>query len=850
MPDVGGTLPVEQPTYQRQGNSRLVSVSARANSEDFGGGVARAEAGLSGDLDQVAQAVQSADDKRTALWVQQASTQAQVDWQQKFANSREQLATDPSQGSGFVDNFKNQFNDYTKTISAGAPSEKATAMLTGKFNEIGLNLFGEAVSMQAKANVDWSIQSYQTSLQNLVKGANDPSNSVWLDKEGNVQSSFDSWRQQLSTLFKTSTGIVPSAHVQSGMQNTNIELDKAEIDTATNSLGAIKTAQLLQAGQLGKSLSIPQRQQQFLELMRQGRMDAELAHKDAVDGLEHLGSQVENNLPISQADATAAITAYANASKFKDTAMVEAGKYLDMQRQKGAAERTLQDITASTQISKQDAEGNLQVSAGRLEAGTQTYADSTGDLEAFARSRMERGSSNPLTAVKSYQQYYDQGKQLLDNAQETSVIRQQLMTMTPQEATAYVTKLAESKGPTNPVVQRVVDFEKQRQSLIIPQSPNYDPVSFTATDAKVSQALQLAQGSLQIALQPGANVQAKKDISDGIDATYAMQRQMGVPENQLLPISKQQALGLSGMIMDGARVNGQKAIDTIDSIKTAYGSHAGEVFNAITKLTPNGQGLSTSLQILAGLPASAPFRKDFAESLSTDLEKHPSKEEDDKAITKVLSVDPNLGSYKAALLATGASQSSVQTQVDAIQNSLSNYAHTLDYKKSFGVSSPDSAATMASSHVLGSLYGFATSNGQSMAIPRANGQGGIRSDDEIKTINGNLNLSKEDLFNQAKAGTFNFDLRGALSNMPHNLNQDENKKVALDNLKDNSYWATGIQGLTKSNEAVLMQIDPNTNKRAPVYTDKGEPVVKTFDNTPIRSWIGYGKDVIQALGVP
>lgn len=811
---------------------RFESVDARANASDFGSSIGGGLDLLARGEDNLAGTIEDTDQKREQLWAQQAATQAGVYWQQKFSDGKTALEADPSKGDQFVNQFKTDYSDYTGKIVSQAPSPRAADMLQAHFNQMGSGLFGDALGMAAKARVDWSTQSYMSSMSDLSTVANGPSANVVLDADGKVQnSSFDTIRQQSTQIGKTAAGIIPGTTLMTHQKDFQIGLDKDEIDQASIQNGAIATAKAIQAGNLGKNMNIPQRLQEVLQLNRQGRIESEQQLKDATGQLEDLRQNLEQGGLNSTQDTAVALHNYASANGN----VMKAMDYLDEGKKVGAANLTLAQLSLNGDNSpadKQQAKVTLTSDAAGIETGDIPYGEGISALQKYAVSRMD-DSKNPVLKLQSYQDAFAEGKQVLDNAQKVSVIRQQMMTMTPEEGANYYQQLVKTEGITSPIVQRIGEFEQQRQQMILPQSGKFDPVSYTQTDQRVLGAMKQSDSSFQKAMS--GDPQAISDVKAGVDATYGMQKQWGATGSELQPISKDKASYLTSLLTS-ATASPTQALSVVDGIKKAYGDNASDVFRSMVQLAPEGQKLAMPLQILAGLPQGANFRTDFAESMAYDAQKKQTKEADLKQLNSSLDSNGTWQNWQVGLANMGFSAEQVRGSSEQMKSAILNYAQVLNDKKDFGVSNPASAITTATTHILDSLHGFGTSNGSVLMIPRGDGNGGVKSNQEIQNISDNLETERTNIFGTRSQAQSNFDvdLRGLDARFPH-LSDEEKHPLSMDDARNNSFWSIGNPSLAKSNQAVLMFRNPDTNQKVPLFDTKGNVITRNLDsmNHPI-----------------
>lgn len=824
----------------------FATVDVRSSARDFGSETAQDLYGVGEALNKTALVVNQAQVKRENLWAQNTTSQAGVFWQDKFAKLQADLEVNPANGADLTTKFREEYDAFTAEQVKSAPTGRARDTLMTQLNSLGENLNGHAVRMEAKARVDYSTQSYLSTLDNVNKVANGPGAYVTVDADGNVQSSFDAARAQVKDAGQTAAGVIPTNTLRASQNDVQVNFDKAEIDTAAQSLGSIQTAKLIQSGKLGTNLTIPQRYQQVLELQRQGRMENEVKLKDATGMLKNLGQNLEQGGANSTADIEIALNAYAQANGN----VLEATEYLEKQKGIGVANLQLLDIKqGDTSVSDTEAKATLTSAASQIEAGTLPYAEGQTALETYATSRMS-ASENPVIKVQSYTDAYKEGKTLLDQSLEVATINQQLKTMPIAEGTAYVEKLLTDKGANNPVARRVVEYEQQRQAMITPGSGKFDPVTFTQTDSKVAAATQVSDAAFTKAMEGDEG--ALLAVKTGVDATYALQRQWGASTNALQPISKAKAQTLVNLLTSATSSPGQ-ATQVVDGIKKAYGDYAGDVFRSMSNLSTDGQRLAMPIQVLAGMSAGLPFRSTFAESLARNRDATPPKEEDTKAMAKALDGNGTWQTWQKGLLSTGFSADQVESSKREMQSTILNYAQVLNTKKAFGVDSADSATNTAVTHVLDSLHGFGDSNGQAMLIPRGDGKGGIRSNQEISNIQENLNDARWDLFG---AGQSNFDgvdidIRGLQARFPH-MTPEESRDMSIIDARNNSFWSVGNPALAKGNQAILMMRNPDTNEKVPLFDTKGNPILMNLDsltNPPIKKPMSdeqkQGRDLIR-----
>src|ERR1700761_1264679 len=459
--DQNGTIAVEQPTYQRQGNPRLVSVDGRATQSDFGGEIGQSLEKFAQSGDTVAATMLEADDKRNQLWAQNVATQAQVTWQQNFAQTKAAFEADPSQGAGFADKFKKDYGTYQDQLASTAPNDAARNYLNTHLNRLGEGLFGESLNMQAKANVDWAQQSYLSTLDNLKTVANGPGASVSVDSNGNVVSTFDYVRGQVKQASSTASGILPTSAIRAHNLEFQTGLDRDEIAAATlnPSIGAGGAALLIAQEKLGKNLTLPERQEKIMQLTRQQQEDSRMSQTNSIEVLKDqiFNTQQGNYDPI-KSDAAIAAVQSAFGSRGNDMA-AQAMKKMDDARDWGQAQIQVNQMQLAA-TSKYQSKEQVQALLDKIADPDQKVSTQEIQDAAFIYSASGMGDNkDPRIRLERAQELQGQLQQKIIDAQTVSGLRTQLQGSTMDQGKEAIETLRSQLGEDSPVFKKINQYE-------------------------------------------------------------------------------------------------------------------------------------------------------------------------------------------------------------------------------------------------------------------------------------------------------------------------------------------------------------------------------------------------------
>lgn len=822
--DPQGTIAVDQPTYQREGNPRLVSVDARATSQDFGGGQGLNE--LARGLDTVSSAAQEVSDKRDALYAQQVATKAEVDWRQNMAKAEQAFTLDPSQGVNYADKFKQQFNDYQQQTLDNNPdiTQNAKNLIQTHLNSLGASMFGSALSLQAKASTDWSIQSFQNSSDNIKTAMNGPGAWIGYNADGSPDTTwFTKFRDDHVSLLKNGQGVVPDGKRREENIEFNVGADKAEIDTSTESKGALQTAQWIRQGYLGTSLTIPQRLMQVEELERQGRIDAETTfHASAQKFDTYLTGLKDGTVDPQDPDLSKAALDWANASgEMKKVNTGIAASLIKKNAQEGFDQRAVDSFPV---VDKNQTANDLSAVANKASqiGGNVIPYDVNAITANYGIARVNPNES-PKVQIYTAQEASQKAQELIKSAQDVGLGRQKMLAMPPQQAQEYLAGC--KKAGVNPnTLEDLYQSETQRQKLLAE-----NPARVALTDNTVFQANRNAETITQNFLNPGilkgispvTAQQVQGANADAISKIYAFQDQVGSPH---VPLTNEMATSLANTFKEASAKSPESAIQLKNQLKSAYPQqYLDDVVHSIP--------LDSKLSLFMGLPGGSQQERNFAEALSvTDKDKNIGEKTKD-ALDEAFDPSKNsdISNFLQSQISNGYTGTQLKKTISDTQSALRDYATVLAIKnKSNDISG---AINQAPKDVLGTIFGYTTINGQTVAIPR----NGTRSDTDISNISQGLQLETDRIFNdKAETQGQNLDLTGALDRY-HYQESDDNHKMAINDLKHFAYWSTGLKGLTKDNEAVLLGFDHYGN-RFPILDKQGQAITRDLD-TMGNNWL-------------
>lgn len=797
--DPSGTIAVDQPTYQREGNPRLVSVDARATSQDFGGGQGLNE--LARGLDTVSSAAQEVSDKRDALYAQQVATKAEVDWRQNMAKAEQAFTLDPSQGVNYADKFKQQFNDYQQQTLDNNPdiTQNAKNLIQTHLNSLGASMFGNALSLQAKASTDWSVQSFQNSATNLSTVVNLLGASVKIDPNtGGVISSFDDARSQHVQLLKTAQGVVPDAMRREENLRFNIKTDKAEIDTSASQNGAGATAKLISDGKLGTSLTIPQRQSQILELQRretENTTEAIRSYHESANGYSlQVQATGQRDLGMEQKLTAMATNAYGS---FGPSYAAKASRIASTDEDKFDAQKQLDQIQSQiinkypTKESKDNFLKSLQDPNHTITPEEQSDSYYLNYLPAI------KANEDPRNALAQVNQF----KAALQQNIQDSVKVNQIM---GQAKGASVDDLRDNLEQIGDNPQTNVEKSLKPMLAARIKAINQDAFTVTLQDDKpmqnyLSQAASISQGKNPVAtalIGETSNDRVNSLNQAAIDRSIALQHQIN-PNGNLMVMSRGDADNYI------SQLNGTKSNKDFSGVIAGMQAKFGDHFNeAISQLhnnknnpLPSGLGLAIgninepnakdifTAQIIPDGKGQGKEKEKEDNPGYTRLFEDRGKADDEKSIDTAISLDPILSKYSTASGAVSNSKDTLDL-VNGTKNSVGKYAKFLYLNPPPGQKyTPDQAVDAAVNSTISKHVDFGDTNGVSYLINKE-GKNGTYNSEQVTQIKNQLDNELKNISSKFPAGDV-LDQRTELGDL-----NTPGQHASMHDIQDRAYWVT------------------------------------------------------------
>lgn len=814
--DPNGNIAADQPIYQRDGNPRLVQIDARANPTDFGAGNGLNQ--VAGALDDVSGQIQEVAAKRDALWAQNISTKAEVDWQSNMAKAKQAFELDPSKGVNYAETFQQQYKDYQQSILDANPdvSGRAKDLAMTRMNSMGSTLFGTALNLQAKASTDWSIQTTQSTMNNISQSANGPGAYVALNSDGTPDTSwFDNARQKATETIATSKGIIPTAMSKDLLLKSNLEFDKAEIDTATNQYGAGQSAKWIADGHLGTSLTIPQKQAQVYELQRRQQEDTTQDIRDYAETAKGYSLQVQTT---GQRDPLIEQQIAAKASK-------AFGTY-------GPAYADTAMRTVATDQDKHDAQVQIDQIQAQMDNKYPTKEDKDNFLKSIQDPNHEmtpqeendsfylnflphmREGANPLAVMDRVNEFKANFQQQVADSVKVNQARSTLPSMSLDELQQYKVTLGDN--PTDNVGKSLSPIIAARVKAI-----QEDKFSVALGDDKQMQTMAAQIGPIWSGQSPViSNLLGGKDPTNTERANSVFQSVIA----RSLPIQQRLDPSSPPMVMPKSDADniinqlksaksGTEISQIADSIKSRFGDYLPQALSQLhnNKDNPLPSGIGS---VIGAAPKDA---MDIASAISipdgngvgkeqekednpgyTKLFKTAGKESDEKDIDSSLQTNQTLAQFTDASLATNNSSDALKL-TNETKGTVGKLAKYYYLNPPPGQKySTDEAVDAAVKTVVGQHVAFGSTNGVTYAINKE-GKNGNYSDSDVANVQ--TQLGKE--------------LNGIISKYPSYVQGGTG--ITSDDLRDNSYWVT-----KGDMSGVQLMITPSNGDRTP------KPVPDTF----------------------
>lgn len=160
-------MPKLNPYYQ--GVSPQGELNTRADAGSFGADVGAGLQNLGQGVGVVAQAAQTVEEQRGAVWAIRASSDArlnQIQAMRSMQNDPEFQKKYGEDGSGFTDAYRQQYEDHANALIASAPTPEAKKHLYAQMAQMGQPMLDDAMSFQATVASKWAASNLTTSLEN------------------------------------------------------------------------------------------------------------------------------------------------------------------------------------------------------------------------------------------------------------------------------------------------------------------------------------------------------------------------------------------------------------------------------------------------------------------------------------------------------------------------------------------------------------------------------------------------------------------------------------------------------------------------------------------------------------
>lgn len=817
MGDPNGSIAVEQPVTPAPSPSmRFVSVDARANASDFGSGLGEGLQQLSRGLDSASDTMLEVSNKRDALFAQNVEAKAEADWKQKMFQAKEQFTLDPSQGMNYGDSFKSQFNDYQNTIMQQNPnlSDNAKNEVMTRLNRMGASLYGDALDLQGKASTDWSVQTYQDTTDQIKQNANGQDAKVTLDPNtGEVTSSFDGYRQQLVDAARTAKGIVPTQLQKSKLLQDNIELDKAEIDTSTQQLGAGTTAKLIADGKFGTALTIPQRTSEVLELNRlqtENTSEAIRQYHQASASYQLQVQETGRRDPVMEDNLRKmGNSAYGS---FGPAYAAQANRQILTAGDNHAAQATLDQIAQKQQAALDSKYPTEQSKKQFLDMTSDPNHEMTPEeqQDAFLLTYLPYMRSDGKDPQEALSKVIDINQKFRDNVQVATQVSQARAQLPTMNIGGLQNKL-DSLDPDNPIDKNLKPFIQDRIRQI-----NQDPYSVAVGDDKTTQSM-LSQAYDLEQNKAGAGITLQKGTTDdranslyqsAIGRAISTQQTIN-PDVPARVMSSDEADGYIGQI------KGIKSSEDASQILGGMQKRFGPYFNdAINQMVNNPKNPLPPGMAMASSILNEPYLKDYINAISVgqgkdkngkdnpdykQLFKEVDQADTEKEIDSQTIQNDSLNSF-ASVNATISNSPETMKMVSDVRQSVSSYAKYLYLNPPPGGSySAKDAVDVATKNLIEDHAAFAKENQVPYMISRE-GKNGQYSDTDVSSVQTQLHQELQDI-----AAKYPSDFEPADKNTSlGDLNTPGQIATQQYDIQDNGYWIN-----TPDNKGVMLYVKAN-----------------------------------------
>lgn len=437
--------------------------------------------------------------------------------------------------------------------------------------------------------------------------------------------------------------------------------------------------------------------------------------------------------------------------------------------------------------------------AKKFEENVLTQMEQTGKLP--------QGYADIDAAANQLGQYYDgsdkQGmimsefKDNLQMVQTTYATLQEIKSMPQGQATAILEKLRPTDGdPDYAKKQKMFEYAQKSASKYL-KDLDKDPVSAlvnTPVVEKAAEELKKAQEQ-EVAIPGSATEQVNEKKNLYYESLLAAQTVAGVPSYKRSIVSASQAAAIAGNIKNA----GADEVEAVlNNLKSSYGRYFPSIMGSIARL-PGDAGLDPRYQMMIG-HLNQPYTAELIRAIQTppsEMDKQFPDKKVAKSIEDRVALASGTRDFMAALHAAGAPVQYINGQVAAVQA----YAK---YKAGYQGKKESAAVDEAVNTLFSSSFQYGKINGNTFAIPRTNSSGYKYSDQEIKTIEQNLEAKLAEV---AMVADYRY-IPGFDSIKDPTPQQEIAAKRFVGLISSQAYWATSddFQGVN-----LTMDMDPAGN---------------------------------------
>ena len=437
--------------------------------------------------------------------------------------------------------------------------------------------------------------------------------------------------------------------------------------------------------------------------------------------------------------------------------------------------------------------------AKKFEENVLTQMEQTGKLP--------QGYADIDAAANQLGQYYDgsdkQGmimsefKDNLQMVQTTYATLQEIKSMPQGQATAILEKLLPTDGdPDYAKKQKMFEYAQKSASKYL-KDLDKDPVSAlvnTPVVEKAAEELKKAQEQ-EVAIPGSATEQVNEKKNLYYESLLAAQTVAGVPSYKRSIVSASQAAAIAGNIKNA----GADEVEAVlNNLKSSYGRYFPSIMGSIARL-PGDAGLDPRYQMMIG-HLNQPYTAELIRAIQTppsEMDKQFPDKKVAKSIEDRVALASGTRDFMAALHAAGAPVQYINGQVAAVQA----YAK---YKAGYQGKKESAAVDEAVNTLFSSSFQYGKINGNTFAIPRTNSSGYKYSDQEIKTIEQNLEAKLAEV---AMVADYRY-IPGFDSIKDPTPQQEIAAKRFVGLISSQAYWATSddFQGVN-----LTMDMDPAGN---------------------------------------